>query len=68
MNYFGIVDCQWGSWNSWNSCSKTCGGGEKTRTRDKTVDEAHGGTCTGQSFETEPCNTNSCPGKCLEIK
>lgn len=62
MNQFVLVNCQWGTWNSWNSCSKTCGGGDKTTTRGKTVNEAHGGTCTGQSSKTESCNANSCPG------
>ena len=56
-----IVNCEWGEWNN-GSCSKTCGSGEMTKTRNKTIVEAHGGTCSGQSTSTETCNTNSCPG------
>ena len=33
-----------------------------TKTRNKTIVEAHGGSCSGQSTSTETCNTNSCPG------
>ena len=33
-----------------------------TKTRSKTIVEAHGGICSGQSTSTETCNTNSCPG------
>ena len=57
-----LVNCEWSPWNS-QSCTKTCGGGELVKTRSKTVTESNGGTCNGQSTETETCNPNNCPGK-----
>ena len=56
------VDCHWSSWNI-GDCSVSCGGGSLTKTRSKTVEEANGGTCGGQSSDTEICNPNLCPGK-----
>ena len=55
------VNCQWSAWNS-GSCSETCGSGVLTKTRNKTVLEAHGGACSGESTATETCNIISCPG------
>ena len=68
MNNFFLVNCEWGEWGSWNTCSKTCGGGEKTKTRSKTVTEAYGGTCMDDSSMTEQCNTNSCPGEQFKME
>ena len=44
------------------TCSKTCGTGTRTNTRIKLVEEANGGTCSGQPTEIEECNTQPCPG------
>ena len=61
-----VVNCTWSSW-SVGSCSKSCGGGMLTKTRSKTVVEANGGTCDGQSSENEICNTQNCPGRMFFI-
>ena len=64
------VNCEWSSWNV-GSCTQTCGGGALTKTRSKAVEEANGGTCHGQPFETEICNPQNCPGTLfcyIEIK
>ena len=37
------------------------------KTRSKTIEEANGGTCDGQSSENETCNTNNCPGKLIFV-
>ena len=57
------VNCEWSTWGDWSSCTKTCEGGNKTRKRIKTANEANGGFCHGQPSITESCNVDSCPGK-----
>ena len=62
------VNCQWSawsSWSSWGSCSKSCGGGTKSRTRTRTVAvsaQYGGAACSGGTTETEKqsCNTQAC--------
>ena len=39
------VDCQWGGWGGWSSCSRSCGPGQQTRTRDVSVRAVSGGEC-----------------------
>jgi len=59
------VDCLWGSYGEWSTCSKTCGGGERTRTRNETTPASNGGQeCEGDSTETENCNQEECPLEC----
>ena len=56
------MDCEWDVWII-GECSKTCGVGERTNTRDKRVKAAHGGKeCPGFPTVTDICNTNQCPG------
>ena len=59
-----VVDGQWGGWTAWTTCSKTCGGGEKTHERECNDPEPdHGGAdCSGNGQETDPCNQEQCPG------
>ena len=49
-----------------SSCSKTCGGGEQSRTR-----ECEGGICSlanpGDLIETQACNEQACEGKLNEM-
>jgi hypothetical protein len=60
------VHCQWDEWKV-GECSKTCGGGLKTNTRQPSVTANHGGQeCSGSSKVTESCNIQECPGtKCI---
>jgi len=59
------VDCSWGDWGRWSECSKTCGGGNVTRTRGASVPSAHGGkACEGGGDQTVACNTDACPTDC----
>ncbi|KAM7440987.1 hypothetical protein ABFA07_009879 [Porites harrisoni] len=62
------VDGQWSNWIKWTTCSKTCGKGEQTRTRNCTNPAPrHGGKqCTGHAQETQNCNIKSC-ADCSEI-
>ena len=63
INYDDIeVDCIWGTWESWSPCTKTCGGGTRTKNRTKSITEAYGGTCFGNWTETQACNEQNCPG------
>ena len=56
------VDCQWDEFGEWSSCSKTCGSGEKLRSRSKVNEEENGGVpCIGKPIETEVCSTQQCP-------
>ena len=58
-----LVDCEWDVFGEWISCSKTCGGGEKSRTRSvKTIEQNGGNPCNGEATEIQSCNTDSCPG------
>ena len=55
-------DCSWGSWGGWGSCSKTCGGGFKSRSRSKSQADSCGGKCDGSPTDTSECNRDKCPG------
>jgi hypothetical protein len=53
--------CEWGDYGAWSTCSKTCGGG--TRTRQRLVvrrAEAGGRECEGEAQEVQFCGTESC--------
>ena len=61
------MDCEWDEWKL-GECSKTCGGGERTNTRDTKVRAAHGGDeCSGSSTVNEPCSVEECPGKTQSV-
>jgi len=61
------TDCKWSGWE-YGQCTKTCGGGKRTNYRKKLVQHSNGGRpCTGSTWETESCNTHSCPiDKCRQ--
>ena len=55
------MNCEWNDWQI-GQCSVTCGGGTRTNTRTKTVQESNGGVCTGEATLQESCNNLNCPG------
>ena len=58
-----IINCTWGSYGEWTTCTKPCGGGEKTRSRSEETPASNGGLeCEGNSTERSSCNEDSCPG------
>lgn len=59
------IDCAWAEWSSWRSCSKSCGGGKKGRSR-RVKTQAHGGgkPCKGKDYEATECNSQRCPYNC----
>ena len=59
------IDCQWGTWDEWTTCTQSCGGGERERSRSEIQSELNGGKeCEGNHTETKSCNEDSCPGNC----
>nr|CAB3250296.1 A disintegrin and metalloproteinase with thrombospondin motifs gon-1 [Phallusia mammillata] len=51
----------WGRWDSnWSTCSATCGGGQKSKTR--TCSTGRLSDCTGSNRISFPCNGRPCPG------
>ena len=59
--FYAAVNCEWNEW-SIGSCSTSCGGGQRKKTRTKRIVENFGGSCNGLSSVTELCNTVNCPG------
>ncbi|XP_035261698.1 A disintegrin and metalloproteinase with thrombospondin motifs 14 isoform X4 [Anguilla anguilla] len=57
-------DGSWGSWGKFGSCSRTCGGGVRSRSRQcDNPPPAYGGRdCPGSTFDYQMCNTEECPG------
>eukprot|EP00392_Amoebophrya_sp_AT5.2_P000202 g202.t1 len=55
-------DCVWGYWSYWSDCSVSCGGGQRSRTRNIETAPRNGGTpCEAKTMsETEGCNEQSC--------
>lgn len=48
----------WSSWLQWSDCSRTCGGGERTRRRECSGTD---GDCSGPATEHMLCSTQQCP-------
>ncbi|XP_021098568.1 hemicentin-1 [Heterocephalus glaber] len=57
------VDGHWSEWSPWQECSKSCGHGNRTRTRTCSNPSAqHGGRpCEGNAVEIIMCNIRPCP-------
>merc|ERR1711970_923500 len=51
-------------WSSWGECSKSCGEGEKSKTRtcSNPPPQFGGDVCVGPKTDTEKCNEQACPG------
>ena len=63
MSYVEAVDCEWCQYGEWTTCTATCGGGTRTRTRHVATPASNGGTeCTGSATDKGTCNPNACPG------
>lgn len=57
------VDCLFAEWSDWSPCSKTCGGGERRRSREISILPQYGGrNCEGPSIELQECARHSCGG------
>uniref|UniRef100_A0A452FS37 Hemicentin-1 n=1 Tax=Capra hircus TaxID=9925 RepID=A0A452FS37_CAPHI len=63
------VDGNWSEWSPWEECTRSCGRGNRTRTRTCNNPSAqHGGRpCEGTAVETIMCNIRPCPGENPEM-
>ena len=69
INYYyslGKTDGMWAQWGEWSGCSKTCGDGKKSKTRECDYSNPHckGQECYGDNSTTVMCNEM---GKYLQI-
>ncbi|XP_043555476.1 hemicentin-1 [Chiloscyllium plagiosum] len=57
------VDGSWSEWSQWEECSRTCGQGNRTRTRTCTNPPVQygGKRCDGNAVEAIMCNIRPCP-------
>uniref|UniRef100_A0A8C9YCU5 SCO-spondin n=1 Tax=Sander lucioperca TaxID=283035 RepID=A0A8C9YCU5_SANLU len=57
-------DGGWSQWSNWTECTKSCGGGVRSRRRecDSPRPEGEGNYCEGLGTEVIACNTDHCPG------
>ena len=61
-----LVDCAWNDYGEWTSCSKTCGGGQQSRTRAIKIEADGGGKeCIGSATDVKECNNQDCIGNIL---
>eukprot|EP00937_MAST-01D_sp_MAST-1D-sp2_P002515 g2515.t1 len=57
------IDCTVGDFGLWTRCTKTCGGGLQTRTRQVIHPAQHGGVCLRLN-QTQSCANQPCPVPC----
>ncbi|KAG7246921.1 hypothetical protein CRUP_018598, partial [Coryphaenoides rupestris] len=57
------IDGGWGPWSPWATCSTTCGGGAKSRTRvcNSPHPQYGGKKCIGEDTDSDLCNKMECP-------
>ncbi|XP_013391286.1 ADAMTS-like protein 5 isoform X2 [Lingula anatina] len=64
--FFPIHPGPWSDWSGWSKCSRTCGAGIKTRSRQcRGYDSA---ACSGDREEYATCNTKPCPEGSLSFR
>ena len=67
-SFLGLMFCSgqsdgvWKSWGGWSLCSKTCGTGQKFRSRECFYSDplCKGTSCSGSAQDAESCNTQCC--------
>lgn len=64
------VDCVMSDWGMWEQCSKSCGGGQRTRERSIQTPNKNGGKpCPSIAMsEVAPCGTQPCVSKCEDCR
>ncbi|XP_072881371.1 A disintegrin and metalloproteinase with thrombospondin motifs 14 isoform X5 [Hemitrygon akajei] len=63
-------DGSWGSWTKFGTCSRTCGGGVRFRSRQcNNPFPAYGGRdCRGPAFQYRVCNSEDCSGQFKDFR
>ncbi|MFH4974573.1 hypothetical protein AB6A40_001282 [Gnathostoma spinigerum] len=60
--------CQWTEWLPWGDCTRSCGGGRRSRERkcERPGDPLRSGDCScpGAAREENDCNMQACPPQC----
>ena len=51
----------WLRWSTWSDCSRSCGTGERSRSR--SCSTGNNRDCDGRSKGTKACNVQDCPSK-----
>merc|ERR1719506_241248 len=59
------IDCQMDDWSGWSGCSKDCGGGVMSRSRNIEVEPEFGGTECGATTDTQMCNVDAYNVPCV---
>ncbi|XP_074054912.1 A disintegrin and metalloproteinase with thrombospondin motifs 9 isoform X2 [Macrotis lagotis] len=64
------TDGSWGNWSHFGACSRTCGGGIKTATRECNRPEPRNGGryCTGRRMKFKSCNIEPCPHQMRDFR
>eukprot|EP00928_Gymnodinium_smaydae_P011961 TRINITY_DN14376_c0_g1_i1.p1 TRINITY_DN14376_c0_g1~~TRINITY_DN14376_c0_g1_i1.p1 ORF type:complete len:903 (-),score=142.13 TRINITY_DN14376_c0_g1_i1:9-2717(-) len=58
------VDCKLSDWEEYSKCTKECGGGVQTRSRQLLVKPKNGGKACDTLQDTRACNTGTCDRNC----
>ena len=63
--FFQTVHGGWTIWDAWTTCSVSCAGGSRSRSRSCTnPTPQHGGNgCEGDAQQNNDCNSHPCPSK-----
>jgi len=59
------VDCEVGVWSEWTACTAGCGGGVRSRIRQKKVPPKYDGEDCPETEQTVPCNVGRCNSDCV---
>merc|ERR1719389_1007786 len=58
------IDCTMDDWSGWSGCSKDCGGGVMSRSRNIEIEPDFGGKECGATTDTQMCNVDACNVPC----
>eukprot|EP00929_Paragymnodinium_shiwhaense_P097590 TRINITY_DN59225_c0_g1_i1.p1 TRINITY_DN59225_c0_g1~~TRINITY_DN59225_c0_g1_i1.p1 ORF type:complete len:1427 (-),score=228.70 TRINITY_DN59225_c0_g1_i1:32-4312(-) len=59
------ADCIWKKWGDWSSCSASCGGGRRERSRGFQREASGGVACVGERLQSDVCGAKLCSVDCL---